>query len=141
MSDEPAASPALERLRVLNEHLVSPELFYRLLDGLPDALVVVDSTGRVVLFNSQAELLFGYHRSEVIGREVETLIPEGARGRHVKHRESFADAPQARPMGTGLILAARHKDGREIPVSINLSPIVSTDGQYTSAVIRRKPRE
>ncbi|HEY3492591.1 MAG TPA: PAS domain S-box protein [Solirubrobacterales bacterium] len=138
---EDGLSPALERLRLLNEHLVSPELFYRLLDGLPDALVVVDSSGRVVLFNSQAELLFGYHRSEVTGHEVEMLIPEAARARHANHRTAFTETPQTRPMGTGLVLAARHKDGHEVPVSINLSPIVSPDGLYTSAVIRRKPRE
>lgn len=132
------AEQPLARLRSLTETLVGPELFGRLLEALPDALVVVNAGGEIVLFNSQAELLTGYHRSEVIGRSVDMLVPAMARDRHAGHRAGFAERPQTRPMGNDLPLAAQRKDGSEIPVAINLSPIVSPEGLFTMAVIRRR---
>jgi PAS domain S-box-containing protein len=134
----PEADQPLARLRSLTETLIGPELFGRLLEALPDALVVVNAGGEVVLFNSQAELLLGYHRSEVIGRSVDMLVPAMARDRHAAHRQRFSEAPQTRPMGSDLQLAAQRKDGSEIPVAINLSPIVSPEGLFTMAVIRRR---
>lgn len=128
----------LQRLRVLTEDLTSPELLVRLVDNLPDALVVVDRHGEIVLFNGMAELLFGYHRSEVLGESVDVLVPEGLRDRHACDRSEFIEEPRSRPMGHDMTLSGRHKDGYEIPVAINLSPLQTPDGLYVSAVIRRR---
>jgi rsbT co-antagonist protein RsbR len=135
----PDTSPELRRLRALAEELVGPELFARLIESLPDALVVVNDHSEIVLFNAQAEFLFGYHRSEVIGHEIEILIPEGVRHRHKEHRAGFMAQPRVRPMGLNLSLAGRHKSGTEFPVEINLSPVVAPEGLFCSAVVR--PRE
>jgi len=128
----------LDRLRVLTASLTSPDLLAKLVESLPDALVVVDEGGLVILFNEQAELLFGYHRSEVLGKAVEILVPEAARELHIKHRAGFVAEPRNRPMGLGLNLSGRHKNGSEFPVQINLSPVQTPDGLFVSAVIRKK---
>lgn len=131
-------SEELQRLKELSEELILPDLLVRLIEELPDALVVVNESGKVVLFNACAELLFGYHRVEVVGQTIEMLVPEAARDRHRGHRANYMDEPRARPMGLGLPLEARHKTGRTFPVEINLKPIVSTGGTYVSAVVRRR---
>lgn len=131
-------SEELERLKALSEELISPDLLVRLIEELPDALVVVNERGKVVLFNACAELLFGYHRVEVVGQGIEMLVPDAVRTRHEGHRTGYMMEPRARPMGSGLDLAARHKTGRTFPVEINLKPIVSTGGTYVSAVVRRR---
>lgn len=133
-----ALSPELIRLRELTSELVGPELYARLVEALPDALVVVNAPGCIIIFNAQAELLFGYHRSEVLGKPIEALLPDSVRQAHEKHRERFAAAPQGRPMGIGLPLAARTKDGQDVPVDINLSPIMTTSGLCVAAVVRRR---
>lgn len=131
-------SPALDRLRTVSEHLLEPELFARMIEELPDALVVVDATGIVRIFNRAAELVFGFHRSEIMGHSVEELIPEGARERHVAHRTGYMADPRSRPMGSAIAnLSGRHKDGHEFSAQINLAPIVAPSGIYTMAVIRR----
>jgi PAS domain S-box-containing protein len=129
-------SPGLRRLKALAEGLVGPELYIRIVEALPDALVIVNSDGEMVLANAQAELLLGYHRSELIGKEVEILIPEQLRERHQSHRMRFMSDPRVRPMGIELKLAARHKDGHELPVEINLSPLVAPEGVFVLAVLR-----
>ncbi len=129
--------PSMQRLKELSETLVGPELYGRLLEALPDALIVADASGNVLLFNAQAELLLGYHRSEILGRSVDMLVPVASREHHVHHREKFAEDPRTRPMGSDLHLMAQRKDGSSIPVAINLSPIVSPQGVFTMAVIRR----
>ena len=130
--------PELARLKEISERLVSPELVVRLIDTLPDALVVVNEDGRIVLFNQQAELLFGYTRAEVFGQAVEILIPESRRGTHIGHREKYMGFPQVRPMGRDLNLEGRHKSGKTFPVIINLSPVIISDGTFVSAAVRRK---
>jgi rsbT co-antagonist protein RsbR len=128
----------LERLRTITGQLVGPELYGPIIENLPDALVVIDEPGVIILVNHQAELLTGYHRSELLGSSVEMLIPEAARSRHVHHREGFVADPRSRPMGIDLPLVARHKSSREIPVRINLSPVVTSQGLFVAAIIRRK---
>ena len=132
------ATPELDRLRTMIGTLVGPELYGPILEGLPDALIIVDESGAVILVNQQAELLLGYHRSELLGNKIEMLVPVDVRNRHVRHREGFAADPRSRPMGVDLPLAARHKSGRDIPVRINLSPIVTSTGMYVAAVLRRR---
>lgn len=128
----------LTRLRALTESLTNPELLSRLVEALPDALVITNEEGTIILFNAQAELLFGYHRSEVLGHPVEMLIPVELREAHVGHRTGFVDKPRTRPMGADLDLAGRRKNGDEFPVEINLSPLQTTDGLYVSAIVRRR---
>ncbi len=90
---------------------------------MPDAAVVVDGKGNIVSVNGRAERLFGYERGEVVGRSIETLVPERFRQAHEKDRAGYYAAPRARSMGTGLELYARRQDGSEFPVDIMLAPI------------------
>ena len=110
--------------------------FHTLLEAAPDAMMIHDAGGRVRLLNAQAEKLFGYHRDELIGRPMEQLIPERYRRNHERHRQSYTPQSPPRPMGTGLTLFALHKDGREIPVEISLSNLVTEDGPMVISSIR-----
>ena len=112
------------------------ERFRRLLDAAPDAMVIVDQTGRMVLVNSQAERMFGYTREELLQQPVEILIPDKFRGRHAQHREAYHESPHPRPMGTGLELLARRKDGSTFPVEISLSPLEEEGEVLVTAAIR-----
>ncbi|GGB96622.1 hybrid sensor histidine kinase/response regulator [Marinobacterium zhoushanense] len=120
----------------LAEANATQERYRRLLEAAPDAVVVVDQQGRIVLVNAQVAPLFGYRKEELIGQSIEVLVPERARARHVDHRNHFLANHEVRPMGSGLDLAARCKDGREIPVEISLSPLETADGVLVSASIR-----
>jgi PAS domain S-box-containing protein len=108
-----------------------------LLEAAPDAMVVVDAAGRIVLANQQCEGLFGYASGELPGRQVEDLVPDRFRGVHPGHREGYAHHAQRRPMGAGLELFGRRKDGAEFPAEISLSPIVlEQGGRFTIAAVR-----
>jgi PAS domain S-box-containing protein len=128
--DVSGAEEALQRL-------VAAEAKYRgVIDAAPDAIVIVTREGAIDLVNRQAELLFGYGRGELLGQPVELLIPERYRARHGNHRAHYEAHPQTRPMGVGLDLNGRHRDGREFPVEISLSPMWP-DGEFlVTAVIR-----
>lgn len=135
------ASPEIERLREVSNELIGPELLGPLVEALPDALIIADDRGKIVLFNRQAELLFGYHRLEVLHREIEILIPERLRDRHRGHRAMFSLDPRVRPMGVDMQLSAMHKSGREFTVKINLAPMITTLGIFTLAVVRSEQGE
>jgi diguanylate cyclase (GGDEF)-like protein/PAS domain S-box-containing protein len=112
-----------------------PALFQDLFEASPDALVVVDGAGRLMLVNRQAEKAFGYARAELIGQTIEFLVPERLRAAHLGQRLRYQQAPHQRPMGSGLALSGRRKDGSEFPVDILLSPI-EMDGAPVLAAIR-----
>ncbi len=114
----------------------SEERFRALLEAAPDAMVVVDESGEMVVVNAQTELLFGYSRDELIGRPVEMLMPEHLRGAHAGHRRSYSADRRVRPMGAGLELHGLHGDGHEIPIEISLSPLDTPVGVLVVAAIR-----
>ncbi len=111
-------------------------LFEKLFEASPDAIVVTDAEGRITSINSQVEHLFGYGRQELIGREVEILVPERFRQAHPDHRSAYKAHASVRPMGAGLELFGRRKDGSEFPVDIMLSPMETAEGRVVISVIR-----
>ena len=106
------------------------------LDLSPDALVVVDVAGTIVLVNEQTETMFGYRQEEMAGQPVEMLLPEGLRALHVAHRARYGRAPRLRPMGRWLIVEGRHKDGHEFPVDVSLRPVMMEETLHVIGAIR-----
>src|SRR6266571_5549248 len=94
------------------------------LDISPDALVIINPAGTIVMVNRQTEAVFGYARTELLGQQLELLLPQRLRAVHIDHREQYFSSPHTRPMGIGLKLVGRRKDGTEFPVEISLNPLL-----------------
>ncbi|WP_199098783.1 PAS domain S-box protein [Dyella sp. ASV21] len=115
---------------------IQPDLFEALFNTAPDAMIVVDHEGQIVLTNPQAEIMFGYGRHELLGQPIEVLLPERVRLAHQSHRAQYMGSPRVRPMGAGYELTGVRRDGSPFPVEIGLSPIRTGGDVLFAASIR-----
>lgn len=122
--------------RALAEAAHSERRFRQLLDAAPDAILEVDSEGRIVLMNQAAERAFGYARAELLTQPIEVLVPAALRSRHADHRHGYESEPSVRPMGMGKELEAQRKDGSRFPVEISLSPVQYEGERRVTAIVR-----
>ncbi|MGA7077174.1 MAG: PAS domain S-box protein [Terriglobales bacterium] len=121
------AEDALKRIR---------EDLQAFIEAAPDSVITVDSHGTIVQINGQTEKLFGYQRAELVGQQIERLMPSSIRDKHVRNRADYFSEPRFRAMGTGLELSALRKDGSEFPVEVSLSPIHTSKGLRVISSIR-----
>ena len=119
----------------ITERLRAEEKFRQVFEAAPNAMVMVEESGRIVLVNAEAESMFGYARAELIGEAIETLVPVRVRREHLLWRKEFSVKPEVRAMGAGRNLFARRKDGSEIPVEIGLNPITTAEGTFVVASV------
>ena len=115
---------------------LTEQSFQRLLEAAPDAILCVAGDGQIVLVNAQAERLFGYPRQELLGQPLELLVPDEARIRPAQHRPGYAARPHTRPMGVGLELAGRRRDGSVFPAEVSLAAIDTDSGLLITAAVR-----
>jgi len=125
-----------EKRLAIEEQTRLERRFRQLLEAAPDAIVEVAEDGSIALVNRIAEAMFGYDRHELIGRSVDMLVPDAMRHSHHRHRATYLEHPRTRPMGSGLELHARRRDGSLFPVEISLSPIQTEGGMHVTAAIR-----
>jgi len=128
-------SYAITTLQDITERKQADERFQLAVESAPNAIVMVNQNGEIILVNAQAEKYFGYLRDELIGRSVDLFIPQRFKDIHPGHRADFISSPQVRAMGVGRDLFALRKDGSEFPVEIGLVPLETQDGTFVMATI------
>lgn len=146
MREDDRTRQRAEEVKAKYRGLYDEELFHIVVEASPNAFVMVDQAGKIVLVNAQAESMFGYNRDELIGLSVEALIPMRFRDHHVVYRRDYVDAPSARPMGVGRDLYGRRKDGSEFPVEVGLSPVILGEERLvlsavTDITVRKQAQE
>lgn len=122
--------------RDITERKQAEQTFQELLESAPDAMVVVNDSGAVVLVNAQLERLFGYTREELLGGPIETLVPKQFRAGHPQKVAGYMTSPEVRPMASGLELHGERKDGTVFPVEVSLSPVETEQGRLVSCAVR-----
>lgn len=123
--------------RDLTHQKNTEERFKGLLESAPDTMVIINSKGQILMVNAQTEKLFEFDREEIVGKEVECLIPDRFREIHLVHRNHYNADPKVRSMGAGLELYGKHKNGKEFPVEVSLSPVeLADEGAYVFASVR-----
>ena len=129
---EATLAPDGQRCRLvildISERKQAEQSFHRIVEFSPNAILLVNREGKIIIANAQAEKLFGHTRAELIGHSIEVLVPERYHANHPGHRGGFFASPSARPMGVGRDLVGLHKDGHEIPLEIALNPIETEEG-------------
>lgn len=126
-----------EELEKANRTLIAADNRFRMLvDAAPESMLIIDSTGNVILVNTELERMFGYAQDEVVGQSAEMLMPERYRDKHLVDRTQFAVTPTPRIMGAGMDIYGLRKDGSEFPVEIMLGPLESHEGPLIAAFIR-----
>ncbi len=132
---------ALERIGDLNRRLadttIDPSMWPQIVDSLPDGLIVIDPQGLIHLVNVQLELMFGYHRSKLVGEPVHMLLAPELASVHSDHLRRFFESPSARPMNLAKHLPGRHANGKMITVQISIGPLIAEDGLFGLAIVRR----
>ncbi len=120
-----------------NTDNILEDVYLKTVEVLPDAVVIVDEEGKIIVFNNAAELFFGYHRSEIIGEAVEKLIPKNFTESHIVDRTKYMEQPRIRSMGANRVLNGLHRSGRLIPIEtmLALMPIAKA-GTHVVAVVR-----
>jgi PAS domain S-box-containing protein len=109
--------------------------FRLLVETAPTGILICDEKGRITEANNQLQRMFGYTREELVGQAVEVLVPEQHRGSHVGHRKGYVSSPQTRPMGVGMELRGRRKDGTSFPLEISLGPLTTSHGTWISSTV------
>ncbi len=112
------------------------DVYHDIVEAAPDAMVMIDASGHILLANRQVEKLFGYSREQIVGQSIEVLLPPRFRGGHVAKRTQYFDNPQIRAMGSGRELFAQRADGTEFPVEVSLSPMLTPAGPMVLSAIR-----
>jgi PAS domain S-box-containing protein len=136
VSDSGKVLGASSIARDVTERKRTEAKFQGLVESAPDAVVAVDERGIIRIVNRQAETVFGYAREELVGQNIEILVPDVVKPVHPRHRGKYFRDPKTRPMGAGLELSARRKDGTEFPCDISLSSLETEEGILVSAAVR-----